>query len=66
MKAKFTRERGEYTLVFMHDMGPKFSILAEEVAKELAARYFHVEAQVTRGESVVTARFRARPSNAPT
>jgi hypothetical protein len=45
-------------------MGPKFSIIAEEVGKEIATRYFHVEPQITRGESVVTARFRARPPKA--
>ena len=65
MKAKFTRDRGDYSLVFTHDMGPKFSIIAEEVAKEIATRYFHVQPQITRGESVVTARFRARPPKAP-
>jgi len=59
MKANFTRNKGDYTLVFTHDMGPKFSVIAEAVARELVARYFHAEPRITRGESVVTAKFRA-------
>ena len=64
MRVNFIREKGNYTLVFTHDMGPKFSILAEAVTKELVTKYFRVEPETTRGESVVTVKFRTK--NPPT
>lgn len=60
MKAKFTRDGQDYTLVFAHDLGMKFSILVEATARELVTKYFRVEPRINRGESVVTVRFRAK------
>jgi hypothetical protein len=66
MRAKTTKEGDVYTVVFRHDLGPKWSILSESAARELTKRFLHVEPQVSRGESVVTARFKLKPRNSPT
>ena len=65
-RAKITKEGDMYTVVLRHDLGPKWSIIAESAARELARRFFHVEPRIKRGDSVVTVRFRAHPGNLPT
>ncbi len=61
MRVEITKEGNSYAAVFRHDLGPKWSVLAEAAAKELARKFFHAEPQVSRGESVVTARFKVGP-----
>jgi hypothetical protein len=65
MRVRITREGDKYTVVLRHDLGPKWSILAEGAARELTRKYFHVEAQISRGESVVTGRFKTNPADKP-
>ena len=65
MRTEMTREGDKYTVVFRHDLGPKWSILAESAAKELTRKFFHVEPRISRGESVVTCRFKVNPRNSP-
>ncbi|MGD0477751.1 MAG: hypothetical protein ABSB29_06270 [Nitrososphaerales archaeon] len=66
MRAKITKEGNEYTVVFRHDLGPKWSILVESASREIVKRFFHTEPRISRGESVVTARFKVNPRNLPT
>lgn len=66
MRAKITKEGDVYTLVFRHDLGPKWSILAESATREIVKRFFHAEPKINRGESVVTASFKANPRKLPT
>jgi hypothetical protein len=62
-QTKTTREEGAYTIVFRHDFGPRWSILAKSALQEFVKRSFHVEPQMSQGESVVTARFKINPRN---
>jgi hypothetical protein len=63
MRIRVTQEEGMYTVVFNHDLGAKWSIVAESAFGEFVKRSFHVEPRVTRGESVITARFKVNPPN---
>lgn len=65
MRTETTKEGGRYTVVFSHDLGPKWSILAEVAAMELVRRFFRVEPRVSRGESVVMCRFKVNPQDSP-
>ena len=58
---KVTREDGSYTVVMRHDFGPKWSIIAKNALQEFVKRAFHVEPQMSQGESVITARFKVKP-----
>lgn len=66
MRAKITKEGDVYTIVVRHDLGPKWSILTESTAREIAKRLFHAEPKINRGDSIVTARFKVNPRNLPT
>jgi len=66
MRTETTKEGDRYAVVFRHDLGPKWSILAEGAARELVRKFFHVEPQISRGESVVMVRFKANRRNPPT
>jgi len=66
MRATITKEGDVYTVVLRHDLGPKWSIVAESAARELTKRYFHVKPRISRGESIVTGRFKVNPRNSPT
>jgi hypothetical protein len=59
MRANITKEGDVYTLVLRHDLGPKWSILAESACREIAKRLFNTEPRITRGESIVMASFKA-------
>ena len=65
MRAKITKEGDVYTLVVRHDLGPKWSILAESTSREVAKRFFHTDPKITRGDSVVTDSFKVNPRNLP-
>lgn len=61
MQGRITREGDMYSLVLRHDLGPKWSVLCESAAREIAKRLFNTEPLINRGDSVVTARFRVKP-----
>jgi hypothetical protein len=65
MRAEIAKEGNEYTMVFRHDLGPKWSILVESASREIVKRFFHTEPRISRGKSVVTARFKVNPRNLP-
>lgn len=65
MRIKITRGEEEYVVVFRHDLGPKWSIIAESAARTLTKRFFHVEPQISRGDSVVTVRFKVNRRDIP-
>lgn len=48
-------EEGKLTLVFGHDLGPRWSIVLESALEELSRKTFHTEPKISVGESVVTA-----------
>jgi hypothetical protein len=54
-----TREDGKYVIISHHQLGPKWSIALKSALQELVRKSFHVEPQVSAGESVVTVRFKA-------
>ena len=58
---RVTREEGEYTVTMRHNLGPKYSIIVKNAFQEFAITSFHVEPQISAGESVVTARFKVNP-----
>lgn len=64
-QTRVTREDGAYTITMRHDLGPKWSIITENALREFAKISFHVEPQISTGESVVTARFKVNPKNLP-
>jgi len=66
MQTKITREENEYVVVFHHDLGPKWSVIAESAARALTKKFFHIEPQISRGNSVVTARFKVNLRDIPT
>jgi hypothetical protein len=66
MRMEVTKAGDDYTVVFHHDLGSKWSVLAEAVARELVRKFFRTEPKISRGESVVTGRFKANPRNPPT
>ena len=65
-ESRTTRDKDTYTIVFRNDYGPKFSIVAESTIREFVKKSFHVEPRITRGDTVVTARFKVNPQNLPT
>jgi hypothetical protein len=56
-----TRDEDAYTIVFRNDNGPKYGIVAESAFREFVRQSFHVEPRISRGESIVTVRFKANP-----
>jgi hypothetical protein len=63
MRTRMTREEDMYTVVCHHDFGPKWSIVLKSALQEFVRKSFLVEPRITAGESVVTARFKAKPRN---
>lgn len=64
-EARTTQDKDAYTIVFRNDFGPRFSIAAESALREFVKQSFHVEPQISRGDMVVTARFKVNPKKAP-
>jgi len=64
-QTRITREEGEYTITLRHNLGPKYSIIVKNAFQEFTRVSFHVEPQISTGESVVTARFKVNPRNLP-
>ncbi|MGD0478496.1 MAG: hypothetical protein ABSB29_10090 [Nitrososphaerales archaeon] len=62
---RITQEENAYTIVMLHDFGPKWSIVVKSALQEFVRQSFHVEPQIIVGESVVTARFEVNPKNLP-
>lgn len=60
-RTKTTQDEGTYTIVFRHDFGPRWSILAKAALQEFVRQSFHVEPRISQGESVVTAHFKVKP-----
>ena len=65
-ESRTTQDGNTYTLVFRNDYGPKFSTVAESALREFVRTSFHVEPRVTRGDTVVTARFTVHRPKLPT
>jgi len=63
MRTEITKDGNAYSIVLRHDLGPKWSIIAEAVARRLTKKFYGVEPVVTRGDSIVTARFKANPAS---
>ena len=63
MRTEIVKEGDKYTVVFRHDLGPKWSILAAAAARELTRKFFHAEPRISRGESIVACRFKVHPRN---
>jgi len=64
-RTEVTKKGDEYTVVLRHDLGPKWSVLAEATARALTRKNFHTEPHITRGDSVITTRFRADSKKSP-
>jgi hypothetical protein len=64
LRTRVTKEEDTYTVVLHHEFGPKWSEVERGALQELAKKFFHVEPQMTVGESVVTARFKVTPGKA--
>lgn len=65
-ESRTTQDKDTYTIVFRNDYGPRFSIVAESALREFVKQSFHVEPRISRGDTVVTARFTVRPQKLPT
>ena len=65
-ESRTTRDKDTYTIVFRNDYGPRFSIVAESALREFVKQSFHVEPRISRGDTVVTARFKVNPQKLPT
>ncbi len=61
-----TQDGDTYTIVFRNDYGPRFSIAAESALREFVKQSFHVEPQISRGNTVVTAHFKVNPRKSST
>lgn len=64
-ESRTTQDGNTYTIVFRNDYGPRFSIVAESALWEFVKQSFHVEPRITRGNTVVTARFTVHPQKLP-
>ncbi|MGD0146679.1 MAG: hypothetical protein ABSB53_07505 [Nitrososphaerales archaeon] len=64
-QTRITQEEGVYTIVFHHEFGPKWSIMAKNAFQEYVGQTFHVEPRISMGESTVTARFKVNPQDSP-
>lgn len=64
-ESRIAQDKDTYTIVFRNDYGPRFSIVAESAIREFVRKAYHVEPRITRGDTVVTARFTVRPRNSP-
>jgi len=65
-ESRIAQDKDTYTIVFRNDYGPKFSIVAESALREFVKQSFHVEPRISRGDTVVTARFTVRSQKLPT
>ena len=65
LRTTVTKKEDTYTIVCRHDFGPKLSVVLKSAVQELVRQSFHVKPQITAGNSVVTARFKANPQNLP-
>lgn len=63
-ESRITQDKDTYTIVFRNDYGPRFSIACESALREFVKQSFHVEPQISRGDTVVTARFKVDPKKA--
>ncbi len=63
---RVTQDEGEYTIVWRHDFGPKWSIVVKNAIQQFVRKSFHAEPRISVGESVVTAHFKVNPRNSPT
>jgi hypothetical protein len=60
-RTRVTRDEDTFTVVLHHDFGPKWSLLNKNALQEFVRSSFHVEPQMSVGESIVTARFKVNP-----
>jgi hypothetical protein len=58
---RITQEDGAYTIVMLHDFGPRWSIVVKGALQGFVRKTFDVEPRITVGGSVVTARFKVNP-----
>ena len=61
ISTRITQEEGMYTIVLRHDYGPKWSTVVAGALREFVKQSFHVEPRMSKGESVITARFKTHP-----
>ena len=64
-ESRTTQDKDTYTIVFRNDYGPKFSIAAENALREFVKQSFQVEPKISRGDTIVTARFKVNPQKSP-
>jgi hypothetical protein len=64
-ESRTTQDKDTYTIVFRNDFGPRFSIACESALREFVKQSFHVEPKISRGDTVVTARFKVNPKKPP-
>jgi hypothetical protein len=62
-ESRIAQDGDTYTIIFRNDYGPKFSIVAESALREFVRKSFHVVPLISRGDTVITARFKVNPRN---
>ena len=65
-ESRIAQDKDTYSIVFRNDYGPRFSIVAESALREFVKQSFHVEPRISRGDTVVTARFTVHQPKLPT
>lgn len=66
VQTEIKKEGRDYTIVFHHDLGPKWSIVLHSALDEFVRKSFHAQPTVSVGDTVVTAQFVAPQADSPT
>lgn len=64
-ESRTSQDKGAYTILFRNDYGPRFSIACESALREFVKQSFNVEPQISRGDTVITVRFKVNPRSPP-
>jgi len=66
VQTEVKKQGNTYSIVFHHDLGPKWSIVIRSALDEMVRKSFLAQPTLTMGESIVTAQFSEPPRNSST
>lgn len=66
VQTEVRKQGNSYTMVFRHDLGPRWSVVLHGALDELVRQTFRVQPKVDVGDTVVTVDFSLTQANSPT
>jgi hypothetical protein len=66
VQTEVKKQGREYTIIFHHDLGPKWGVVLHGALDELVRKFYRAQPTISIGETVVTAEFTVPPANSPT